>query len=160
MSEQREMFVRAQGADFRQHLSKLFMNCGPDLGLRLTERLVWEAADFAGEVCGAEPVVEMLYRAADHVVLDVVPLLDEGSNEEPDPLVLALEGMVTIQEQTRKDVSTMAGALAAVLPVVIELNDGLKQPTTWAGVVWRILGRLQWWPLAFIAGALTAVAFG
>lgn len=123
----REDFVRAQGADFRSHMAKIFIGCGPDLGLKVIERQIWEAAQLCTEVHGAKVVTGLLNRVEFALHLDVPPDLDLTGipdGDAPDPLVQALEGLVTIGEQNRQTIAVLARAnleLAGQVAQVVEL---------------------------------------
>lgn len=89
-ADQAEFFVRAHGADLRKHLAHVFLGVGPDMGLAIAKRLVWEVTDMILESHGPTVAKDLFAELDAAIDLDIAPPLDLPA-DGPDPYVTALE---------------------------------------------------------------------
>lgn len=109
--------VRFQGSCFREHINKLALQFGDGFGEEFCRRAMWEMAAWVLEVCGPTVAEDMLRAALEGIQIDHPPEIVDPDGVDPlTQITQALEGLTTLQEQTRLTVAGLAELVNARLP--------------------------------------------
>lgn len=136
--------LRALASAERNSLTTIDLQFGPHLAHRAARRFVFEIAAWTAETQGKPEALKMLFAAQDAIALDVV--IDDGLP------------MVAPEEELAPTVTECLGNMTDAIEHMADAVALREAPTTWAGIVYDIVDRMTWWPIALAAGVIIGMA--